>query len=297
MIKNAIFIVGCGRSGTTMLGDMLGVNEQSITTPESQFNIDIYRKLPHFDPNKALEILKSHKRFHIWELDISDKEDLLLNTKTHKEFIYKLVSIYQMKFYPQKQATIWIDHTPANVTKCDILLDIFPTAKIIHIIRDGRAVAASHKRVKWGKHYMPDMALHWFERVSLGLSAEALYPNSIMRVHYEKLILDTENTLKEICQFVGIKYSQDMQNGKGFILPSYTKEQHKLVGKPPNRSRVDSWKEELTQREVEIFEHKNANLLRMLGYRPIYSNPKRIKQIEKLSYRVKKLLNRAKGNR
>ncbi len=294
-IERAVFIVGCGRSGTTMLGAMLGVNEHCITTPESQFNMDIYRMLPDFDASKALGILKSHKRFKIWELDISDKEGFLLESKTHKEFIYRVVSLYQEHFTPDKDANIWIDHTPANVSKCDMLLDIFPEAKIIHIVRDGRAVAASHKKVKWGKHYMPDMASHWFERVSLGLSAEALYPDSVMRVSYEELVLDTKYSLKRVCSFLDIDYSDDMQRGNGFILPKYTKAQHRLVGAPPNRSRVDSWREELSDREIEIFEYGAGPLLRMLGYTPLYTNPKRIKKIEELAYRVKKLAKRLRG--
>lgn len=294
-IKRAVFIVGCGRSGTTMLGAMLGVNRCCITTPESQFNMDIYRMLPTFDASKALTILKSHKRFQIWELDISNKEEFLLESKNHKEFIYRVVSLYKEQFFPTKDAYIWIDHTPANVSKCDMLLDVFPEAKIIHIVRDGRAVAASHKRVKWGKHYMPDMASHWFERVSLGLASEALYPDSVMRVSYEELILDTQNALKKVCSFIDIDYSDDMKKGDGFILPKYTKNQHQLVGTPPNPIRVDSWREELSSREIEIFEYGAGVLLRMLGYKPLYNNPKRVKRVEKLSYRVKKLAKRVRG--
>ena len=291
-VKKAIFIVGCGRSGTTMLGAMLGVGNNCITTPESQFNMDIYRQLPDFDASKALNTLKYHKRFRIWELDISDYEDILSLCKNHHEFIYTLVSIYAKKFYPDKNADIWIDHTPANVRKCDILLKVFPEAKIIHIIRDGRAVAASHKKVNWGKHYMPDMASHWLERVSLGLASQVKYPRSVMQVSYEDLIQNTTGVLKEICSFADIDYTPNMERGEGFILPSYTRHQHRLVGTPPNPSRMNSWKNELSKREIEIFEYGAGNLLRILGYEPIYSNPKRIKKSEQIAYRIKKTAKR-----
>ncbi len=291
-IKRNIFIVGCGRSGTTMLGAMLGTNSRCITTPESQFNMNIYNSLPYFDALKALDILKNHHRFKIWELDITDNEDILSKCNTHQEFIYTLVSVYAQKLYPDKNADIWIDHTPSNVSQCDILLKVFPEAKIIHIIRDGRAVASSHKKVKWGKHFIPDMAQHWTERVSLGLASEIQYPKSIMHIYYEDIVGNTEETLKQICSFVDIEYTQDMIKGDGFKLPSYTKHQHKLVGTPPDYSRIESWKNELSQREIEIFEHGAGNLLRILGYEPVYSNPKRIKRIEKLKYRIKKTLNR-----
>ena len=296
-IKRAVFIVGCGRSGTTMLGAMLGAGSRCITTPESQFNMDIYRSVSKFEIDRALKILHSHRRFKIWELDISDRESILRRCDNHREFIYEIVSIYRDKLKPEKEADIWIDHTPANVSKCDMLLEAFPEAKIIHIIRDGRAVAASHKKVRWGKHYMPDMSSHWLERVSLGLAAELRFPGSVMRVSYEELVTDTENTLRKICSFTDIEYSSDMKNGDGFILPTYTKHQHKLVGSAPDSSRIESWKRELSERETEIFEYGAGNMLRILGYKPVYSNPRRIKQSEKIAYKIKKTADRLRAKR
>lgn len=296
-VKRAVFIVGCGRSGTTMLGAMLGAGNRCITTPESQFNMDIYRSLTNFDANEALNILQSHRRFKIWELDISERESNLRQYDNHREFIYEIVSIYRDKLKPEKEADIWIDHTPANVSKCDMLLETFPEAKIVHIIRDGRAVAASHKKVSWGKHYMPDMSSHWFGRVSLGLAAELRYPDSVMRVSYEDLVTDTDNTLRKICSFTDIDYSSDMKNGDGFILPIYTKHQHRLVGSAPDSSRIESWKRELSKREIEIFEYGAGNMLRMLGYKPMYSNPRRIKQSEKIAYKIKKTADKLRAKR
>jgi len=289
-IKQAIFIVGCGRSGTTMLGAMLGSHSRAITTPESQFNTDIYNIMERFNPQRAIEILENHHRFKIWNLNISPFRDTLLSSNSHKEFIFKTVSIYRDTIARKDSADIWIDHTPANVNKIDILLNIYPNAKIIHIIRDGRAVALSHKKVKWGKDYMPDMARFWISRVASGLAAECRYPDSVISIKYEDIVTDTENSLKRISNFIGIEYEDSMIEANGFILPEYTKEQHKLVGKRADSSRVNRWREELTQREIEIFEHYAKDILRILGYTPIYKNPKRERRIDRIRYRYSKVL-------
>jgi len=81
-----------------------------------------------------------------------------------------------------------------------------------------------------------------------------------------------------------------MIEANGFILPDYTKEQHKLVGKRADSSRVDRWREELNQREIEIFEHYAKDILRVLGYAPIYKNPKRERRIDRIRYRYSKVL-------
>jgi hypothetical protein len=72
--------------------------------------------------------------------------------------------------------------------------------------------------------------------------------------------------MKEICAFLEIVYEPAMIEGGGFKVPSYTIEQHQLVGKGPVADRVEAWKRSLTRRETEIFEGIAGAYLIQLGY-------------------------------
>src|SRR4030042_6706340 len=71
-----VFIGGHPRSGTTLLGDLVGSHSDCICTPESQFKVSVYRRLNLHgnaapDLGEATEMIKKHWRFRIWALDIA----------------------------------------------------------------------------------------------------------------------------------------------------------------------------------------------------------------------------------
>jgi len=292
-IERAVFIVGCGRSGTTMLASMLGAHPEALVTPESQFNMDLYTEEESFDSARYLKSLKKHRRFAIWDLDISPFEEELLSCTGHREFIYRLVEIYaQSKGGEKRGVRVWIDHTPANVNKIDILKNLFPDSLFIHIYRDGRAVAASFKAVEWGRKSPDTAALFWMQRVAAGLASECRFPGLVSSVRYEDIVLDTEEELGRLCDFIGLDFKKEMLDGGGFRVPEYTRHQHRLVGKGVKRSRVDAWRVELEAREIEIFENIAGDILRILGYERLYDSPRRIKRHEKVKYSLKRPLER-----
>ena len=74
--------------------------------------------------------------------------------------------------------------------------------------------------------------------------------------------------MKRLTAFIGIDCQPEMAQGAGFQVPSYTVDQHRLVGNKPDAKRLDAWERALTPRQVEIFESITYELLQYLGYRP-----------------------------
>lgn len=256
-----------------MLGAILGAHTACVCVPESQFASDLLREHvraePGFGLTETVEKIREHFRFRLWELRIDwDGEVCSDCISSYADLMEFLVRRYADE-HDRASAAIWVDHTPSNTRHATTLLDIFPDAKFIHIVRDGRAVSASICPLDWGPNVVAASAPWWAERVGYGLAAEAsLGPARVLRVRYEDIVLRTKETVRGVTDFLGLEFSSGMLEAGGFARPAFTRDQHALVGRPPDCSRVDAWRASLTDRQVEIFEYLTADLLSYLGYEP-----------------------------
>ena len=270
-----VFIGGHPRSGTTLLGDLIGSHSDCICTPESQFKISVYRRqnlqgndAP--DLRKTAEIIGKHWRFRIWGIDMAGIP--YSGMHSYRELILWLVRSYAVKF-SRPHAGTWIDHTPANIQYADTLAELFPAARFIHLVRDGRAVAASIIPLDWGANTIDRAAYSWKEYISYGIAAEASLGNDrLLRVRFEDLIHQPHRTLERICLFLHLQYQPRMMQGGGFRVPGYTALQHALLGKEPDAQRARAWEKKLSPRQIEIFESIAGDLLSSLGYPLLYGN-------------------------
>lgn len=267
-----VFIGGCDRSGTTLLGSLLGGPLGSVATPEAQF---MWSKF--FQGKEAIseidmyENLEQHWRFKIWGVKEFDKN--LLARKEEKRCIVirnmmeKIILYYANKNHKKTTVDFWINHTPANLKHCLQLKHIYPESKFVHIVRDGRAVFSSFKSLDWGPDTAHENAHFWTKQVCFGLAAQQFIDKShFATVKYEELLLNPEATLRRLCFEINIEYDDAMLQGRGFAIPSYTAEQHKEVGKSINSSRIMDWTGKLSKREIEIYESETGDLLGLLGY-------------------------------
>lgn len=288
-INNVVFIMGCDRSGTTFLGSLIGAHSECIVTPESQFKTDCYseKEKIHFSSQKAFDKIIDTKRFKIWNTNISFTETEFNQIYNYSALILHVVKKYNINKQHKKMAKIWVDHTPVNVEYVDLLKSFYPNAKFLHIIRDGRGVAASYKNVTWGPKTMHDIANHWLKKLAYGFVYEAKYPKDVLSIRYEDLLSDTETAVKKITDFIGIKYEENMLNANGLIVPEYTKHQHQLVGQKADKSRIEAWQKTLSNREIELFEYEAKNMLNLLGYKTFFSKPKGEKKHERIVFAIK----------
>ena len=283
-----VFIGGCGRSGTTLLGAMLGSHSDCLCTPESSFFIEVYRTLRNqgemdIDMGDAWKWIARHWRFKVWGVDYRPlPAGIQGGGNGYSSLMEWIVTLYGEKV-GQRGASLWIDHTPENVKYAETLRGFFPDMKMIHIIRDGRGVASSIMPLDWGPNTTWSAARWWAESVSYGLAVESLYGKKrVMRVKYEDLVTESERTLLEICSFLDIEYQPAMLGAGGFKVPKYSSRQHSLVGKRPDIKRVNAWEQALTPRQIEIFESITGDLLCYLGYVPRYGlQAKGIKDVER----------------
>jgi hypothetical protein len=282
-----IVIVGCQRSGSTMLGAMLGTHSKIVAIPEAQFFVDCMPDNADViaDSNDIESSIKGHYRFKIWnyELPIS-----YLGNAKYAKFFKWFIAGYAQDIH-KKKPDAWVDHQPGHVKHIAKIKEFFPNVKVIHVLRDGRAVANSIIPLDWGPNSINRAAYFWEQRVGYGLAVQRyLGEESCMTIRYEDIILDPQSSVKTLCNFLGFEYEDSMLSASGLKVPEFTVKQHSLVGGILSRERISGWQKELPKREVEIFEGLTGDLLTYLGYEKLYP-----KGVAKLSI-PERVLNDAK---
>ena len=273
---NPIFVVGASRSGTTLLQLMLNAHP----------NIAIYGELHYFDEilqiKKLLPSLKTDEdidRFFLMLRNVYSYRHL-----PHSEKVYNAVKLRMKndnscsyeKFYKfSLEENAAINHserigekTPENIRYLKKLITIFPNCKIIHIVRDPRAVIASCIKVPWTSNSTIINALKWKSEVNNSQVFLRSNPSvSYLEVLYEKLVSTPQNELKRICRFMGEGYDQKMLDYYKLSDRNLRNEPWKNGTKRPiYGSSTQRWRNELSAAQIFIIEKTVSSFMRKFGY-------------------------------
>lgn len=276
-----VFIAGCDRSGTTMLGDMLGAGAGAFATPESQF-LHEFAPLLHLgafaNREEAAGWLAGHFRFATWEMGDAETLAELIDLGNPRATMENLLHRYLAITGGDTQADTWVDHTPDNFKHYAVLKALYPDARFVHIVRDGRDVFNSLRPLDWGPNNAYMGTRHWAERLQQALAVELAEGDNCLRVRYEDILRNPERELARIAAFAGIPYEDAMVCGGGLLLPGFTRDQHRLVGSRPDASRIAQWCDRMSAREVAEFEAYpwSRTLLQRFGYRLVTAQPARV---------------------
>jgi hypothetical protein len=163
----------------------------------------------------------------------------------------------------------WGDKTPRHVLHIRWLAQTFPDATFIHIIRDPRAVVASLRRAGW--HRIPRRAARfWRHRVRAGRAAgHTIDPYRYMEIRYEDLVSHPDQSLKRLCDFCGLTFVSDMlqfYEAATDAVPAVHEHLFEHLKAPVNPARAESWRTELTPRDISEIEAVARRAMVDLGY-------------------------------
>lgn len=286
-IDKPIFIIGAGRSGTTILYKILSLH------PEVCFFSNYTDRYPRFHrlaslhkildfpligdvakrdilqyrpkkitivPNEGDNIYHSYCGFeHARKSTENDLTDEM-------EFRLKKVIEDHLNYTGKKR---FLNKQTSNVQRIQLINKMFPDAYYIHLIRDGRAVANSLIHTSWWNHTdiwwfggRPDSwaengrepielcASHWQRGVSEIWDNRHLFNGRYLEVRYEELLKDTPGTIAEIANFC------DLDEAQSFI--------KRIPQNLPNMN--NKWKEQLTEEQKRVLNSCIAEFLHQLGY-------------------------------
>jgi hypothetical protein len=139
-IKNPVFVIGCGRSGTTLLTTILAKHKDIANYSEAN---DIW------DPNGYPWRFSNLTRPPVWK-DPNTFNRMWWEDVSKTGYARKIKGIFgAYQFISRKK--IFLNKTPMNTFKIPYILEIFPGARFIHIYRDGRAVSYSYQKKEYKK--------------------------------------------------------------------------------------------------------------------------------------------------
>ena len=304
-----VFIVGCPRSGTTLLQRMVDAHPQIAITKESQW-FDKRWITEWFEERKGLtaegtvtsELISrmlEHPKFT--RLKISREQFVTLAPKGQRvEFASFVTSIFDLYGKAKGKALVG-NKTPAYVRKLDLLNTLWPKARFVHLIRDGRDVCLSV--VKWSKgpimkksfvtakdDGVSTIGLWWESHIRLGREAGNRFgPELYYEMRYEALITRPEEECSGLCAFLGLPYDDAMlrfHEGRMSPVPGADAKRAWL----PVTAGLRDWISQLPDEDVERFEAASGGLLDELGY-PLAAPRLRPQSLEHAS-RIRDLLAR-----
>ncbi|HWC13733.1 MAG TPA: sulfotransferase [Actinomycetota bacterium] len=285
------FIVGSARSGTTLLRLILNAHPKVAVPPESRFVIELYRGSQRIEIDPFLSALASHKRFQTWDLPIAVvTEELRSMAGDATEVAYPEAITAAFRAYARVNGkSRWGDKTPRYVEHLELLARLFPTARFIHLIRDGRNVALSYANVPFGPKTIGKAAALWAKRVCAGYQVgRSVLADRYLEVLYEDLVEDAEGETRDICAFIGVEFDPGMldytERARGSVLQRASAYNPHVTEKPT--ANVRSWQDSMPPDQVEVFEAVAGDTLSLIGYERAFPHPSaKARAIARLSAR------------
>lgn len=268
------FIVGSARSGTTLLRMVLDSHPDVGVPPESRFIVELYQGRDRVSVDTTLDRLERHPRFRLWDLPI---EAVSKELPDSPELPYAEVMAGAYRAYVRREGkTRWGDKTPRYVEAIPLLARLWPQARFIHLVRDGRNVALSYADVPFGPKTVGAAARLWGERVRDGVAeGRAVGADRYLELHYEDLVEDPEEEIKNICAFLDLAFDEVMlsyeDQARARALQR-ARHYNPNVMRPPIKQ-VRSWEEKMAPGQIEMFEATAGDVLSELGYPRRYERP------------------------
>jgi len=259
-----IFIVGCPRSGTTLLRDLLRAHPRLTFPLESHFIPAFYRGYGH--PRNAAEAVALAGRIlklewiENWQLPVTAAE--FADDRSFQAVLDRLYGAWAQR----ENKARWGDKTPHYVREIPLLRELYPDGRMIHLIRDGRDVALSWLQARMEPRNLFEAAKRWQRYVRAGRAGAGC-----LEVRYESLLGQTETTLRTICEYIGEPFTPAVLERNA--LPRLLHQpwlgrprEAKLVGPRVEPGNVAKWKTAMSRAERALFEGVAGELLQELGY-------------------------------
>ncbi|GIH27785.1 sulfotransferase [Acrocarpospora phusangensis] len=272
MSERPIFVVGCPRSGTTMLQLMLHAHPRIAVPPESRILVQAYRErrtwgdLRRPKNRRALaRWIARSSRTQFPDLGV-DGDEFIRRAVEGPGSLGSVVGLVFQMFAELHGKARWGDKRPPYIRHLDAVLAMFPDAQIIHLIRDGRDCVSSLKEMPWFKGDIYEAVYRWTESIDIG-RGHKLPPDSYYELRYEDLTTDPAATLTALCTFIGEAYDPVMREPYRVadVVPSH-KDWHINTRQAVTTTRAGSWSQRLEPWEVSLCETVMGERLTAYGY-------------------------------
>ena len=268
------FVVGCMRSGTTLVRAMLDAHPHMAVPYESYFVVTMgrararYERGARFDTERFVADLIAKPPFQKWGLGEDEVRSALRATPPNG--FAAATRVVFARYAESQGKRRYADKTPSYVHHLGLLSGLFPEARFVHVVRDGRDVALSSLDVEFGPDGLGRLALHWRHAITAGRRAgAALGSDRYRELRYEQLVDDPDTTLRALCPFIGLEFEPEMlryyDRADRVVGTVAHPHRHQRLYDPPTKGLRD-WRTQMTPADIELFDALAGDVLDDLGY-------------------------------
>lgn len=274
---NEVFpiFVGSGRSGTTLFRNIFDSHPELAMTHEAHFVLPMALERRRLETSSGVDAERFVARLYANSNFVRQglpepAVRAALNAAAPATFADAVRAVFAT-YAAQRGKRLYGDKTPGYVTHLRLLGGLFPEARFVHIIRDGRDVAMAYlDRDEWGPSTMADAALYWKSRVGRGREAgRQLGPARYHEVRYEDMVDVPETVTRELCTFLGLDFHPEMlefhRRGEEFAAATPHPEAFRGLAQPITKGMRD-WRTQMAPDDVALVEAIAGDLLSDLGY-------------------------------
>ncbi len=284
------FIVGKERSGTTLLSAILNRHADLCVTYETDF---LYALSTYpggeegFVQDWPQSLIKLVDRMHPTQGWSKPSNQVLKRVGSRRLSGKEAFLALGDTIAEANGKKLWIEKTPNHLLCIGFIRKLFPSAPIIHIVRDGRDVANSLVQVDFGSERYIENLWRWRQSVSQGRQALTHDPMAVA-VRYEDLVRQPEAVIRALCSFLGIRYTNNLlvPDGSEHSLIEQGKAHMKQAAGKISSNKLEVWRKTLSPMDLRYAEAIARDELKAWGY-PIENfsgKPVRIGVKETLMY-------------
>ena len=263
------FIVGCPRSGTTMVQQALNRHSRIVIPPETKFFFSFFG---HPRRRQARHIQR-----------INADLGIQLATPTRKvcsvaegRACYEALARQYLARQPKRDVACFGEKTPEHTGLLPRIRELFPSARVLVLYRDGRDVASSLTRVPWLSPNLYVNFLVWLYYSRIVREEMKSASPHVYFARYEAIVADPERELRSILAFLDVPYESAVAEGHGNRegIPEREVAWKGRALQPITTERAGAFRRELTDDQIEILERLGRTALPSLGY-PLLTGGKR----------------------
>ena len=290
-MNSPVFIIGGSRTGSELLKGILEkysqcafVNEMHLLDPawlHEDFSSAVTKELGGFGTllsGASIVELAKHGRFYgyFWQefVNVIDENKFCRAFDATNRQLNDVLEVSMQLYADYKGKDIRGAKFPVHYSFVDKLMEWYPGCRIIHTVRDPRAIYASQS-TKYAKHANSKFAASiirvkqfahiniqtkWTYRIHERLSGRDNYHLAV----YEDLVCNTENYFNSLCAFLDIKLVEEMLNPTAFSNSSF--DVRKGTSRTLQKEAIDAYKRIVNPITVKLIESINKKEMVGLGY-------------------------------
>lgn len=257
--RSPVFIGGAPRSGTTLLRTMLDTHSQIASGPELHLAAALAR------PHRAgrWQQLEKELRGYPWWTSIALPKPPR-NLASRRRLAEQLMAAYLARTGKPR----WADKSPSNVFHVELLRELFPEARFILCVRDGRDAVCSLLATQW---YRPRLVprhlaamLQWVVAARATRRGAERLGSQCLDVRYEDLVRDPERTLRRVLEFLGEPWEARVLEFHRH--PHDWTAGGQRIDSPVFSSSIGRWQRDMPRWQARLFRLIAGRTLPALGY-------------------------------